>query len=136
MPRNRVLQSLILLAGIVVVIYLLISLYLPSSRWLIFGIDKHSGAVRMVESRVTYLPPYQFYRLQFEKRDGWAQRDDIVRITSQEGVPVTMTYRLRFGVAGGRIPDAQRVVETGWNSWIRARVGEAVAAVTSQIPIE
>jgi len=136
MRRNRIVQSLILLAGIFVVIYLLISLYLPSSRWLIFGIDKHSGAVRMVESRVTYLPPYQFYRMQFEKRDGWAQRDGIMRITSQEGVPVTMTYRLRFGVSGATIPDAQRIVNEGWNSWIRARVGEAVAAVTSQIPIE
>jgi predicted AlkP superfamily phosphohydrolase/phosphomutase/Tfp pilus assembly protein PilF len=136
MPRNRLAQSLILLAGIVVVVYLLISLYLPSSRWLIFGIDKHSGRVRLVEQRVTYLPPYQFYRLQFEKRDGWAQRDGIVRITSRDGVPVTMTYRLRFGVSGDRFPDAQRMVNDGWNSWIRARVGEAVAAVTSQIQIE
>src|SRR5438105_7727816 len=106
MPRNRVLQSLILLAGIVVVIYLLISLYLPSSRWLIFGIDKHSGAVRMVESRVTYLPPYQFYRLQFDKRDGWAQPDGIVRMTSQEGVDVNVIYLIRIDVGGGRIPDA------------------------------
>src|SRR6266550_4037691 len=136
MPRNRFVQSLILLAGIVVVVYLLISLYLPSSRWLIFGIDKHSGRVRLVEQRVTYLPPYQFYRLQFEKRDGWAQRDGIVRITSRDGVPVTMNYRLRFGVSGDRFPDAQRMVSDGWNSWIRARVGEAVAAVTSQIQIE
>ena len=136
MPRNRFLHTLILLAGIVVVIYVLISLYLPSSRWLTFGIDKHSGRVRVVESRVTYLPPYQFYRLQFEKRDGWAQRDGIVRITSREGVPLTMTYRLRFGVSGDRFPDAQRMVSDGWNSWIRARVGEAVAAVTSQVPIE
>ncbi|PYQ61764.1 MAG: hypothetical protein DMF58_03695 [Acidobacteria bacterium] len=136
MPRNRVVQTLILVAGLAMVAYLLISLYLPSSRWLIFGIDRHSGRVRLVEQRVTYLPPYQFYRLQFEKRDGYAQRDGIVRITSQEGVPVTLTYRLRFGISGDRIPDSQRVVEEGWNSWIRARVGEAVAAVTSQIPVE
>lgn len=136
MRRNRLLHSLLLLAGIVIVSYLLISLYLPSSRWLIFGIDKHSGRVRMVESRVTYLPPYQFYRLQFEKRNGWAQRDGIVRVNSQEGVPVTLTYRLRFGINGDNIPDAQRIVSDGWNAWIRARVGEAVAAVTSQIPIE
>ena len=136
MPRNRLAQSLLLLGGIVVVAYLLISLYLPSSRWLIFGIDKHSGRVRMVEQRVTYLPPYQFYRVNFEKRDGWAQLDDIVRITSQEGVPVTMTYRLRFGITGDTIPDAQKIVADGWRSWIRARIGEAVAAVTSQIPIE
>jgi len=136
MPRNRFVQTLILLAGLGFITYLLISLYLPSSRWLILGIDKHSGRVRMVEQRVTYLPPYRFYRLKFEKRDGYAQRDGIVRITSQEGVPVTLTYRLRFGIAGDHIPDARRVVEEGWNAWIRARVGEAVAAVASQIPIE
>src|SRR5260370_4792463 len=47
-----------------------------------------------------------------------------------------MTYRLRFGVTGNRIPDARRVVEEGWNAWILARVSEAVSAVTSQIPIE
>jgi len=136
MPRNRLAQSLLLLGGIVVIAYLLISLYLPSSRWIIFGIDKHSGRVRMVQQSVTYLPPYQFYRVNFEKRDGWAQLDDIVRITSQEGVPVTMTYRLRFGISGDNIPDAQKIVADGWRSWIRARIGEAVAAVTSQIPIE
>src|SRR5262245_10466657 len=136
MRRNRFVQALLLVAGLVFVTYLLISLYLPSSRWLILGIDKRSGRVRMVEQRVTFLPPYQFYRLKFEKRDGWAQRDDIVRITSQEGVPVTLTYRLRFGMSGDRIRDAQRVVEEGWNAWIRARVGEAVSAVASQIPIE
>ncbi|HJT17838.1 MAG TPA: alkaline phosphatase family protein, partial [Thermoanaerobaculia bacterium] len=136
MRRNRLLQSLVLIVGIIVVSYLLISLYLPSSHWLIFGIDKHNGHVRMVESRVTYLPPYQFYRMQFEKRDGFAQRDGIVRVTSQEGVPVTLTYRLRFGINGDRIADAQKIVADGWNAWIRARVGEAVAAVTSQIPIE
>jgi predicted AlkP superfamily phosphohydrolase/phosphomutase/Flp pilus assembly protein TadD len=136
MRRSRWFQSLLLLAGLAVVAYLLISLYLPSSRWLIFGIDKHSGRVRLVEQRVTYLPPYQFYRMKFEKREGFAQRDGIVRIISQEGVPVTMTYRLRFGVSGGQIPDPQRVVAEGWNSWIRARVGEAVSAVASQIPVE
>ena len=112
MPRHRFVQTIVIVIGLVAITYLLISLYLPSSRWLIFGIDRYSGRVRMVE------------------------RDGIVRITSQEGVPVTMTYRLRFGIAADRIPDARRVVEEGWNAWIRARVGEAVAAVTSQIPIE
>ncbi len=136
MPRNRLLQSLFLLAGLAVVTYILISLYLPSSRWLIFGIDKHTGRVRLVEQHVTFLPPYQFYRLKFEKREGFAQRDGLIRITSQEGVPVTVTYRLRFGVSGKRILDARRVVDEGWNAWIRTRVGEAVSAVASQIPIE
>jgi predicted AlkP superfamily phosphohydrolase/phosphomutase/Flp pilus assembly protein TadD len=136
MPRSRFARSLLLLAGLAVVTYLMISLYLPSSRWLIFGIDKRTGRVRMAEQRVTYLPPYQFFRLKFEKRDGYAQRDGSIRITSQEGVPVTVTFRLRFGVSGDRIPDARRVVDDGFNSWIRARVSEAVAAVASQIPIE
>ena len=136
MPRNRFAQAILLIVGLTAVTYLMISLYLPSSRWLIFGIDKRSGRVRMAEQRVTFLPPYRFFRLKFEKRDGYAQRDGLIRITSAEGVPVTMTYRLRFALSGSPIPDPRRVVEDGWNSWIRARVGEAVSAVTSQIPIE
>ena len=75
MPRSRFAQSILLIAGLAVVTYLMISLYLPSSRWLIFGIDKRSGRVRIAEQRVTYLPPYQFFRLKFEKREGYAQRD-------------------------------------------------------------
>ena len=136
MRRNRFVQSLLLVVGIAAIVYLLISLYLPSSRWLIFGIDKHTGRIRMVQQRVTFLPPFQFYRERFEKRNGFAQLDDIVRVSSQEGVPVTLMYRLRFGISGDRIPDAQRLVASGWKAWIRARVGEAVAAVASQIPIE
>jgi predicted AlkP superfamily phosphohydrolase/phosphomutase/Tfp pilus assembly protein PilF len=103
---------------------------------LIVGINKRSGSVKQVQQRVTFLPPYRFYRLQFEKREGYAQRDGLIRITSKEGVPVTVTYRLRFGVSGDRIPDARRVVDEGWNAWMRARVSEAFAAVASQIPIE
>ena len=118
------------------VMYLLVSLFLPSSRRLIFGVDKRTGEVRQVQSRVTFLPPHQFYRLTFEKREGYAQRDGLVRITSREGVPVTMTYRLRFSVSGERIPDSRRLVADGWSAWIRARVSEAVAAVTNQVPIE
>ena len=118
------------------VMYLLVSLFLPSSRRLIFGVDKRTGEVRRVESRVTFLPPHQFYRLSFEKREGSAQRDGLIRITSREGVPVTMTYRLRFSISGDRIPDSRRLVADGWSAWIRARVGEAVAAVVSQVPIE
>jgi Flp pilus assembly protein TadD len=136
MPRYRWFQSFLLIAGLAVVGYVLISLYLPSSRWLILGIDKHSGGVRLVEQHITFLPPHRFYRLKFEKREGYAQRDGLIRITSQEGVPVKVTYRLRFGIASDRIPDARRVVDEGWNAWIRARVSEAVSAVTSQIPIE
>jgi len=133
---SRAVRILLTLAGLALVIYLLVSLYLPSSRWLVFGVDKHNGAVRLVESRVTFLPPNQFYRLKFEKREGFAQRDGLIRITSKEGVPVTVQYRLRFGVAGDHIPDAQRIVNDGWNAWIRARVSEAVSAVAAQVPIE
>jgi predicted AlkP superfamily phosphohydrolase/phosphomutase/Tfp pilus assembly protein PilF len=136
MPRHRLARALTLLAGLALVTYLLISLYLPSSRWLIFGVDKHTGVVRVVQQSVTFLPPHQFYRLRFERREGFAQRDGIIRITSKEGVPVTVNYRLRFGISGDRLPDARRMVDEGWNAWIRARVAEAVSAVTQQIPIE
>src|SRR5258706_4493058 len=136
MPRHRLTRALTLLAGLVLVTYVLISLYLPSSRWLVFGVDKHTGVVRVVQQNVTFLPPHQFCRLRFERREGFAQRDDIIRITSKEGVPVTVNYRLRFGISGQRLPDAQRMVAEGWNAWIRARVAEAVSAVTQQSPIE
>ena len=133
----RAVRILLLLAALALVTYLMVSLYLPSSRWLVFGVDKRSGTVRIVEQRVTFLPPNRFYRLKFEKREGYAQRDGLIRITSKEGVPVTVQYRLRFGVAGDHIPDARRIVNDGWNAWIRARVSEAVAAViiSAQSPI-
>src|ERR1041385_452224 len=134
MPRAG--RILLVLAGLALVTYLLVSLYLPSSRWLVFGVDMNTGAVRTVESRVTFLPPNRFYRLKFEKREGFAQRDGLIRITSKEGVPVTLQYRLRFSIEGDHLPDAQRMVNDGWNAWIRARVSEAVSAVTQQVPIE
>ena len=136
MRRHRFLRSLPYLAGLVVVTYAFISLHLPSSRTLVFGVDKKTGRIRIVQQRVTFLPPFQFYRQKFEKRAGAAQSDDVIRITSKEQVPVTVFYRLRFGINGNRLPDAQRIVASGWNSWIRARVSEAVSAVTSQVPIE
>jgi len=116
--------------------YVLVSLFLPSSRQLIFGVDKASGRVRLVQNRVTFLPPHQFYRLSFEKRQGSAQRDGFVRILSKERVPVTISYRLRFGIPGERIPDAKRMVSEGFSAWIRARISEAVSAVTQQVAIE
>jgi predicted AlkP superfamily phosphohydrolase/phosphomutase/Tfp pilus assembly protein PilF len=119
------------------VVYLLVSLFLPSSRRMILGVDKHTGRVRLVQNRVTFLPPHQFYRLSFEKREGLAQRDGLVRILSKERVPVTITYRLRFSVPGGRqLPDSRGLVREGFNTWIRTRVAEAVSAVTQQVPIE
>lgn len=134
--RSRFLKSLLILAGMAGILYVLVSLFLPSSRRLIFGVDKRTGKIRLVGQRVTFLPPHRFYRLTFEKREGSAQRDGLITITSKEGVPVTITYRLRFGVAGDRLADARRLVSEGWSAWIRARVGEAVSAVTTQVPIE
>ncbi|HEY0140358.1 MAG TPA: alkaline phosphatase family protein [Thermoanaerobaculia bacterium] len=118
------------------VIYVLISLYLPSQRRLIFGVDKGSGRVRLVRNRVTFLPPHQFYRLNFDKREGAAQGDGLIRILSKEQVPVTINYRLRFSVATESLSDSRTLVREGWSAWIRRRVGEAVSAVTQQVPIE
>src|SRR5256885_867478 len=122
MPRSRFAQSILLIAGLAIVTYLMISLYLPSSRWLIFGIDKRSGRVRIAEQRVTYLPPYQFFRLKFEKREGYAQRDGMTRITSQEGVPTRVAifaldgadWELLEELANdGRIPNIKALTQGG-----------------------
>ena len=136
MFRLKSLRALALLAGMAAVIYVVISLYLPSSRRLIFGVDKSSGKVRLVRNHVTFLPPHQFYRLPFDMREGAAQHDGLVRIFSKERVPVTVHYRLRFTLPGERIPDARTLVREGWSAWIRSRVGEAVSAVTQQVPLE
>lgn len=136
MFRLKFVRALALLAGMAAVIYVVISLYLPSSRRLIFGVDKSSGKVRLVRNTVTFLPPHQFYRLPFEKREGAAQHDGLVRIYSKERVPITIYYRLRFTLPGEKIPDARTLVREGWSAWIRTRVGEAVSAVTQQVPLE
>ena len=137
MFRSKFVRALALLAGMAGTIYLVVSLFLPSSRRLIFGVDKRTGYVRLVRNHVTFLPPHQFYRLSFENRGGAAQRDGVVRVLSKERVPVTLTYRLRFSVpAGKRLPDADTLVRDGWSVWIRTRVSEAVSAVTEQVPVE
>jgi predicted AlkP superfamily phosphohydrolase/phosphomutase/Tfp pilus assembly protein PilF len=136
MFRTRFFRALAVVAGMAAVLYLLVSLFLPTSRRLIFGVDKDNGKVRLVQNRVTFLPPHQFYRLEFDRRQGVAQRDGFVRILSKERVPVTIAYRLRFSIPGDRLPDSQRLVREGWSSWIRARVSEAVSAVTQQFPVE
>lgn len=136
MLRSRFFRALVLLAGMAAVIYLSISVFLPSSRRLVFGVDKQTGKVRLVRSTVTFLPPHQFYRLSFEKREGQAQRDGLVQILSKERVPVTISYRLRFTLPGERMPDARRLVRDGWSAWIRSRVAEAISAVTQQVPVE
>ncbi len=136
MFRSRSSRALALLAGMAVTLYILASLYLPSSRRLILGVNKRSGAVRLVQNRVTFLPPFQFYRLVFEERDGFAQHSGSIRILSQEGVPVTIGYRLRFTIKSDHMPDAKTLVEKGWSAWVGARVAEAVDLVTRQVPIE
>ena len=136
MFRSKSFRVLALLACMAAVMYLVVSLFLPSSRRLIFGVDKKTGYVRRVQSHITFLPPHQFYRLSFDQRDGYAQRDGLVRIVSKEHVPVTITYRLRFTIPVQRIEDARGLVRNGWNAWIRTRVAEAISAVTLQVPIE
>ena len=136
MFRSRFFRALAIIAGMAATLYLVVSLFLPTSRRLIFGVDKTTGKVRLVQNRVTFLPPHQFYRLDFDRRQGYAQRDGFVRILSKERVPVTIAYRLRFSIPGERFPDARRLVRDGWSAWIRARVSEAVSAVTQQVPIE
>lgn len=136
MFRSKFVRALAILAGMVGTVYLIVSLFLPSSRRLIFGVDKRTGKVRLVQNRITFLPPHQFYRLEFEKRNGAAQRDDLVRIYSKERVPVTVSYRIRFTLPGERLEDARGLVRNGWSAWIRTRVGEAVSAVTQQVPVE
>lgn len=136
MFRSRAFRVISLLAGMAGVMYLIISLFLPSSRRLIFGVDKRNGYVRLVRSHVTFLPPHRYYRLEFDKREGSAQRDGLVRIYSKERVPVTVSYRLRFTLPGARIGDAGTLVREGWSAWIRTRVGESMSAFAQQFPIE
>jgi predicted AlkP superfamily phosphohydrolase/phosphomutase/Tfp pilus assembly protein PilF len=136
MFRSRWSRALALFVLLFATLYVVASLYLPSSRRLIFGVDKHSGKVRMVQSHITFLPPHQFYRLSFERREGWAQKDGFVRIESAEQIPVTIDYRLRFGIAGDRLPDARTLVQQGWSAWVGHRVAEAMNAVTQHVPIE
>jgi predicted AlkP superfamily phosphohydrolase/phosphomutase/Tfp pilus assembly protein PilF len=136
MHRRRWLQILLCLAGLAAVTYGIVSLYLPSPRWLIVGVKRRSGDVRMVAQHITFLPPLQYYRMKFERRGGWAQRDGMITIRSQEGVPVTLNFRLRFAIQSRKLADSQRIVDEGFNAWIRRRVSEAVAAVVSKVPIE
>src|SRR5258708_7458776 len=110
MLRRRWFRALLWIAGLAVLFYLGASMFMPSSRRLIFGVDKRTGRVRVVNSYVTFLPPHQYYRLSFEQRDGWAQRDGFIRIESEEKIPVSVNYRLRFGIAGDRLPDARTLV--------------------------
>lgn len=136
MPRSRWLRTLLMFAVLAIVMYILVSLYLPSSHRLIVGVDKRTGYVRRVGAHVTFLPPHRFYRLDFSKREGAAQRDGFIRTESAEHIPVTMSYRVRFSIATTRLPDPRTLVNDGWTAWMGRRVAEAVDAVTRQVSVE
>ena len=136
MRRHRLLATLLILVGLAGLLYILISLFVPSPRRLIFGVDKRSGSIRMAQQSIAFLPPHQYYRLNFEKRGEAAHHEGIAMVRSQEGVPVRVAYQLRFGVSKEQMPDAKRLVREGWSAWIRARVGEAVTALSARIPVD
>jgi hypothetical protein len=55
MPRSRFLRATLMLLLMGAVIYVIISLYLPSPRRLIFGVDKRNGHVRRISSTASAL---------------------------------------------------------------------------------
>ncbi len=128
---------MVLLACVAGLLYAVASLHLPSSRRLVFGVDKRSGRVRIVNSRVTFLPPHEYLRLSFDRRNGSAQYDGVIRVDSRDQIPLTVGYRLRFGVAtGDRIPDSKTLIDDGWSVWVGRRVAEAVDVVTRRVSVE
>src|SRR5258708_19682361 len=105
MFRRRSFRVLAILAGMGATIYLVVSLYLPSSRRLILGVDKATGAIRVVQSHVTFLPPFQYYRLAFDRRHtGFAQPDGVLNSVSQDGGPGTLHYSPPFLFPATHIP--------------------------------
>lgn len=137
MRRHRLGSFLLILFGIALVAYLLVSLYLPSSRRIVVGVDKDSGKIRRVAQQITFLPPHQFYRLSFENRNGSAQRDGVVQVNvGPEKIPVKITYRIRFRIGAARLPDSERLVHDGWSAWMGRRIAEVITAVASTTPVE
>lgn len=136
MPRHRALKAVLILLALLAVGYVMISLYLPSSRRLTFGVDRSSGRIRRVQQNIAFLPVHQFRRISFERRGEFAQHSGIVKITSRESVPVLIAYRMRFTIEAPRISDSKRLIREGWSDWIGTRVGEAVSAVASKVPLE
>lgn len=137
MRRNRFVTALLLLTGIAALFYFGAALYLPSSQRLMFGVDKQNGEIRRVESGITYLPWHRYYRMEFDRREGGdAVTSGQIALRSRDGVPVRMTYRLRFGIPAERIPDTETLISQGWSGWLRSRVSEAVSVVLSEMPIE
>jgi predicted AlkP superfamily phosphohydrolase/phosphomutase/Tfp pilus assembly protein PilF len=136
MTWRKLILALLIVAGLAGVIYVAAGLFVPSQRRLIFGVDKYTGSIRIVDQRVTWLPWHRFYRMTFEKREGSAQTDGAVVLTTPDEIPVSVFYRLRFNVAADRLADTNTLVSDGWSEWLRRRVSEAVSAVATQIPIE
>lgn len=134
--RARWLQALLLVLILSGILYLVISLYLPSPRRLTFGIHRQSGHVRLADSGVTFLPPHAYRRMSFTRRDGAAQSQGVARIHSREGVPVKISYRVRFELEHTALPDARTIIQEGWEQWVESRVAEAVQAVARQTAIE
>ncbi|MGH9457534.1 MAG: alkaline phosphatase family protein [Thermoanaerobaculia bacterium] len=136
MRRNRFLSALLIAIGMAGLLYILVSLFVPSPRRLIFGVDKRTGEIRMAHQNIAFLPPHRYYRLNFAVRNGAAAHEGVTWVRSQEGVPVKVTYHLRFGIDDERMSDAMRLVREGWSAWIRARVAEAISAISTKIPVE
>lgn len=137
MARHRFARFLLISLGIAAIAYLLVSLYLPSSRRIVVGVDKDSGKVRRVAQQITFLPPHQFYRLSFENRNGSAQRDGVVQVLiGREKIPVKIFYRIRFEIEAPRLPDADRLVTDGWSAWMGRRVAEVITAAAASLPVE
>lgn len=136
MSQNRPLKALLILTAIGALTYVAISLFLPSPRKMIFGIDRQTGDIRLVQSGVTFLPPHNYRRVSFVKRQGAAQTAGLTQTRSRENIPIRIAYRIRFDIRSSRLPDARRIVIDGWDSWFNARVAEAVRAFTSRVEVE
>jgi Flp pilus assembly protein TadD len=136
MLHTKWFRALALLAAMAAAMYLDVSLFFPSSRRVMFGVDRKTGFVRRVQGRITFLPPHRYFPLNFENRDGYAQRDGLVRVLSKERIPVSIAFRVRFDIPDRHLGDARALVQSGWSAWILPRVAEAVSAMTQQFPIE
>src|SRR5688500_18082577 len=108
--RHRSLHTLLILTALAALLYVRSSLFVPPSRRMSVGSDKGTGRVRIAEAGITFLPPHQYRRVIFDLRDGAASQEGVAVVRSQEGVPVKLTYHLRFSIAEEQMPDARRLV--------------------------
>ncbi len=134
--RSRTLQAVLLLLGLGVILYVVMSLFIASPNRLIFGINRSNGSIRLARNGVTFLPPHEFRRMAFAMRDGAALSQGVVRIRSREGVPVRISYRVHFKISGRPLPAVDTIVDKGWDAWVADRVSEAIRAVTERTPID